>query len=283
MSSPDQPLDSLRRQIDAIDVALHDLIMKRGTIVEDIRKIKRQGGPALRPGREATILRRLAAEHGGSYPLPALISLWREMICGFTHMQEPLSAAVCGQPGSEQLVRLARDHYGSMTPLQMLASPSACVRAVVDGTAQVAVVPLPAEGEQMPWWPVLMADDAKAPQVVSRLPFVSDDHAEQAWVVAPWPRDISESEASLIGLRLGERTSRSRILGALAAAGFTQAVPVASAEFGSDDCFHVIEVDGAVAKSDARLAAVDAELGGTMAETHVIGGYARPLVLPPAA
>jgi len=180
-------------------------------------------------------------------------------------------------------MRLARDHYGSMTPLQAMPSPSACVRAVVEGTAQVAVVPAPVEGEEAPWWPVLMANDAKAPQVISRLPFIFDERAEQAWVVATWPRDTSGLEESVILLRLGERTSRGRILSALAAAGFADAVPLASTELSPESCFHAVEVAGEVLKGDPRLAAIDAEFGGTTVEAHVIGGYARPLVLPNAA
>jgi chorismate mutase len=104
MSPTDPSLDLLRTEIDSIDIAIHDLIVKRGTIVEDIRKIKNGAGPALRPGREATILRGLAERHRGRFPLPALISLWREMMGGFTHMQEPVTVAVHGAPGSDRLL-----------------------------------------------------------------------------------------------------------------------------------------------------------------------------------
>ena len=100
MSSPDPRLNLLRQDIDAIDTAIHDLIVKRGTIVEDIRKIKKRAGPALRPGREARILRRLAEKHQGAFPLPALVCLWREMMGGFTHMQQPFSGAVHAADGS---------------------------------------------------------------------------------------------------------------------------------------------------------------------------------------
>jgi len=279
MSSPDPRLDLLRQDIDAIDAAIHDLIVKRGTIVEDIRKIKKRSGPALRPGREATILRRLAAKHQGAFPLPALVCLWREMMGGFTHMQQPFSAAICMSEGGDRLGGAARDHFGSMTPLNAMPSASACIRAVAEGTADVAVLPVPAEGEHESWWPLLMSTDKKTPQVVARLPFVQHKNGEQALVVAAWERDLSESEASLIALRLGERTSRSRIMAAMTEAGFADAVSLSTMEFDPENCFHIVEVSGGVLSGDPAMAALPARLGPALLDAHIIGGYARPLVI----
>jgi chorismate mutase len=272
MSSPDPRLDLLRQDIDAIDAAIHDLIVKRGTIVEDIRKIKKRSGPALRPGREATILRRLAAKHQGAFPLPALVCLWREMMGGFTHMQQPFSAAVCD--GGD---RLARDHFGSMTPLNAMSSAAACVRAVAEGTADVAVLPVPAEGEAESWWTLLMSNDKKTPQVVARLPFVQHRNGEQALVVAGWARDVSESEASLVALRLGERASRSRLTTAMAEAGLADPLSLSTMETDPENCFHVVEVSGEV--PPGALAQLSGTLGPALMDAHVIGGYARPLVI----
>jgi len=279
MTSPDPRLDLLRQDIDAIDAAIHDLIVKRGTIVEDIRKIKKRSGPALRPGREATILRRLAAKHQGAFPLPALVCLWREMMGGFTHMQQPFSAAVSAPEGSDRLSRVARDHFGSMTPLNAMPSASACIRAVAEGTADVAILPVPAEGEAESWWPLLMSTDKKTPQIVARLPFVQHNNGEQALVVASWARDLSESEASLIALRLGERTSRSRIMETMTDAGFADAVSLSTMEFDAQNCFHIVEVSGSVQPGDQAMAALPARFGQAMMDAHIIGGYARPLVI----
>ena len=279
MSSPDPRLDLLRQDIDAIDTAIHDLIVKRGAIVEDIRKAKKRSGPALRPGREAMILRRLAAKHDGAFPLPALVCLWREMMGGFTHMQQPFSGAVYAPEGRDRLLRLARDHYGSLTPLSAMPSASACVRAVAEGTVDVGVVPVPADGEDESWWPLLMSSDKKTPQVVSRLPFIQQTGGEQALVIAPWARDISADEASLIAIRLGERASRGRIMSAMSAAGFTDPVSLSTMETDPANCFHVIEVAGGIGSADPALAALSAQLGSALMDAHVIGGYARPLVI----
>jgi chorismate mutase len=282
MSSPNQRLDLLRRDIDAIDAALHELIVKRGTIVEDIRKIKTAQGPALRPGREAAVMRRLASQHRGAFPLRALISIWREMMAGFTLMQQPLSVGVCGAAPGESLFALARDHYGGLTPLVALPSASAGIRAVADGTVDLAVLPMPCDGEVESWWLPLMGGGAADPRIVSRLPFVSDGKGDQALVVARFERDPSGDDSSVLAVHLGERASRGRMQDSIAASGFAGAVALASREISPSSCFHIFAVGGEVAADDPRLAALAAEIGPAFLHARPLGGYANPLVLPPS-
>src|SRR3546814_11677568 len=61
MSSSRTALDDLRRQVDEIDDAIHDLLMRRAKLGESIGLVKGDGRATLRPEREAQILRRLAS------------------------------------------------------------------------------------------------------------------------------------------------------------------------------------------------------------------------------
>jgi len=49
---------------------------------------------------------------------------------------------------------LARDHYGSHTPMMAFHSASELLRTLGEGRAAVGVLPMPAEGESAPWWPL---------------------------------------------------------------------------------------------------------------------------------
>src|SRR5690242_2942055 len=90
MSNGNVTLDDLRGEIDQIDDAIHDLVMRRAALAERIGALKDSsarvdgvtaaGAAYLRPGREATVLRRLVGRHNGSFPLPALVRLWREIM-----------------------------------------------------------------------------------------------------------------------------------------------------------------------------------------------------------
>jgi len=95
MDTPQGNLDDLRGEIDEIDTALHDLIMRRAAIVENIAAAKgEQTASGMRPAREAEILRRLVARHSGPFPRASLVRIWREIISAVTAMQGPYSVAL---------------------------------------------------------------------------------------------------------------------------------------------------------------------------------------------
>ena len=74
-------LASVRREIDAIDDQLHALLMRRAALVTGVQAAKAdRTGLFLRPGREAQIIRRLAATHQGSLPLAALSAIWQASV-----------------------------------------------------------------------------------------------------------------------------------------------------------------------------------------------------------
>jgi len=60
-------LAGLRSEIDRIDTAMHELLMERGQVIEQLIEVKKTqvSGSAFRPGREAEMMRRLALRHKG--------------------------------------------------------------------------------------------------------------------------------------------------------------------------------------------------------------------------
>ena len=94
----DQSLDAIRREIDAIDDGLVDLLRKRIAASERVRTSKTLTGSLalspIRPGREAQILRRLTRQTDGSPPTELLVRLWRLILSSSTLAQAPVSIHV---------------------------------------------------------------------------------------------------------------------------------------------------------------------------------------------
>lgn len=283
MPDSPQPLDSLRQRIDEIDEALHDLIMQRAGVVHDIA-IAKNGDPlAMRPGREAAILRRLAARHSGDFPLPELTRIWRELIAGCTRMQAPFAVAVHAPDAQTELWDLARDHYGSHTPMTPVAGPIQAIRAVYDGSAAVAVLPWPVESDTDPWWQVLVSDDPRAPRVVGTLPFVvTERHRDEplALAVAHLAPEQTGDDHALLAVEVTGDISRSRLKQLLEAAGLPPVAfwtrPARSAE---DAAVHLVDVADFVAPGDARLASLADRLEGLSPHIRLIGGFATPITI----
>jgi len=282
---PDTPqtLDSLRRRIDEIDEALHDMIMQRAGVVQDIAAAKNGDPLAMRPGREATILRRLADRHGGGFPLPELTRIWRELIAGCTRMQAPFAVAVHAPATQNELWDLARDHYGSHTPMTPVAGPIQAIRAVHDGSAAVAVVPWPVESDGDPWWQVLVSDDPRTPRIVGSLPFiVTERHRDEpmALAVAQIDPEPTGDDHALVAVEVTGDISRSRLKQSLEAVGLP---PVAfwtrPARSPDDSIIHLVDVADFVAAGDGRLGALGERLDGLAPRIRLIGGFATPLAI----
>jgi len=284
MPSPSQTLESLRREIDEIDDALHDLIMRRARVVEKVAAVKPAGRPTVRPGREAEIVRRLIGRHQGTFPATALVRMWREMIAALTRAQGPFSVAVCVPAEDRGFWDLARDHYGSSTPMQAVNTPVAVLRALADGSATVGVVPWPDEEESDPWWRYLMNEDAKTPRVVARLPFCGRGNGKaeggvDALALAAIPFEPTGDDHTLLGLELAEDISRGRLKDMLEAAGLPATQYRTYHLPGGGGSVHLIEVESYVDAGDERLSALARRLGDALVRVLPIGVYATPFVV----
>jgi len=269
---PDTPaggLAALRAQLDTIDDTIHDLLMRRARVVDAVAQSGKRS--ALRPGREASIIRRLLARHQGSLPPQAIYRLWRELLAATTAMQGGFAIAVCDPDPGAAYTQLAREQYGALTPLRAHHSASQAIGDLATGTASIAILPLPSETDG--WWTTLLHPEI---HVVGRLPFWTHrpegTPTVQALVVAPFPPDASEQDRSLLGLELDEDISRARLTGAITAAGFAPGMVLLRRNAGARLAHALVEVEGHVGADDPRLEAVVA-----MRRPLVLGGYAVPV------
>jgi chorismate mutase/prephenate dehydratase len=278
MDSPS--LDSLRQQIDAIDGELHAMIRRRADLVDRISAAKPSGGLALRPGREAQVMRQRLATHQGPFPSTALYRMWREMMCAFTLMQTPdLKIAICRPADQPGYWDLARDHFGCQIPFVANDTPAQVLAAVRANPSTVGVVPTPIESDAAPWWPLLAGRDATLPNVVARLPFLDMPNARargiSAFVLARMEPEDSGDDRTLISVEATTGLSRNRIAGALAKAGlpaFTSALDQVA-----DGVHHyLVELPGVLADGDERLRELGTALGLKSGRVAAIGAYAVP-------
>jgi chorismate mutase len=281
MAGDKESLKDLRRQIDAIDDALHDLIVRRTEVVEKVRDIKRHDKVKIRPDREAEILYRLLARHRGPFPRRPLVRIWREIIVATLSFEGPFSVAVLAGEADFGCWDLARDHFGGFTPMTRYATARRVIEAVTRGEAQVGVLPLPASGETDPWWRHLVNESEGAPRVIARLPFAGPGNAwnpnREALAIAPIAQESTGRDRSLAVIDAGAEIGRDRLAALLKTAGLP-ATPTASwhDEHKPEVWLHLIEVDDFAGVGDPRLGRLVAAAGGTVQRVVSLGGYAVP-------
>ena len=279
---PPETLATLRAELDRLDERLHDTLMRRAEVVERIAVVK--GGVALRPGREADIIRRLLARHGGALPPAAIVRIWRELLAGTTAIQGKFLVTVCDTDPANPYTFAAREHFGALTPMRVHRSPAQAIAEVSSGVAAAAVLPMPTEGEpaSAAWWVGLLNRDNPRIYVVAQLPFwrprPEGAAAVQALVVAAMAPDPSSDDRSLLGLELSAEVSQARLITALREAGFAPGRIVVRREPSAASARALVDVGGHVADGDPRLSALRLVERAPV----VLGAYAVPVGGTPA-
>ena len=91
---PDPSLEDIRREIDAIDGAMLDLLIRRFGLTGKVRASKTGDGSLaaspLRPAREAAMLRRLIAQAKGHLTPELTVRLWRVILSASAQAQAPI-------------------------------------------------------------------------------------------------------------------------------------------------------------------------------------------------
>lgn len=282
MTDSSELLSKLRAEIDQIDDAAHDLFMRRAEIVQNIARTKMAEDPeapvfAMRPGREAMIMRRLVARHSGNFPVAAIARMWRELITASSGMQGPFEVAIFGSNDPAGYQNVARWHFGSVAPSTLYNSAAQVLQRVGEGKGVVGVLPLPGGGDPGgDWWPALAHQSIR---IVARLPFLRTDgqNSCDAVAVAPVDRENTGDDASFLVAFCRNEMSRAAVRRLLMDCGI-DCRPLDTGKH--DKHLMLFDTPGYITDDDIRLARAVASEEKLLERIVVAGGYAEPLRLP---
>ena len=283
-------LDDLRSEIDKIDDALQDLLARRVSLSRAIARAKLSEsaavtlGFAMRPAREALIMRRLLARHAGELAPQLVIGIWREIISSSLRAQTSFRGHVFAGDGEAAYVGMARAYFGSETPIRTHGKPSLVIHACAEDPNALGVVPLPLiEEPGSAWWAQLAPAGEKGPRIIAKLPIVAEDDAPSAYVIGAIEQEPTGDDTTLLLLEVPPGKSRTRLQVLLKEVGLPGRLAAAGriAEKNMPDEI-LLEVSDFVGKGDRRLAALAKAAGDAIARIVPIGGFANPVVLASA-
>lgn len=142
-------LDELRREIDAVDDRLLDLLNRRASLVIEVGKLKADEKREFHvPSREREIYERLAARNAGPFPGEAIRSVFREIISASLALESPMKVAFFG-PKATFTHMATMQQFGLSAELVPQKSIPAVFEEVEKGGAQYGVVPVENSTEGM--------------------------------------------------------------------------------------------------------------------------------------
>jgi chorismate mutase len=162
MDAERDKLEAVRARIDAVDAELLRLVDGRAQLAHAVGEIKRAAGTAaagklaIRPDREAQLLRRLLERERQAAGTEVVVRVWRELIAESLRIQSPFRLSVWGGKNPARAVELARARFGAAPPLSLVDQPEAALAAARQ-PGQVAVLALEPQSR---WWGRLLAEPA---------------------------------------------------------------------------------------------------------------------------
>ena len=163
----------MRRDIDAIDDAMLELLIKRFAIVEQVKAIKEQQGTAdspFRPAREAEVVRRLQAKaKGSSIDSDFLVRLWQQIFNEASRRQADVSIHVSDTLGQSLPQRLLISQMLGSFAIEQGGSEREALQRLATHPNDVAIVSL-----DSPWIEPLLAGVAGRAGVINVFPSQND-------------------------------------------------------------------------------------------------------------
>lgn len=143
--SADEPLQMLRERIDALDDQIQSLISERARCAQLVAEVKQAGAGErvlyYRPEREAQILRRVRERNSGPLSDRAITHLFRELIAACLALEQPLTVAYPGPPGTFALAA-AHKQFGRSVRTIVRPAVADVFREVEADSADFGVVPV---------------------------------------------------------------------------------------------------------------------------------------------
>ena len=221
------------------------------------------------------MLRRLAERHRGPFPFAAVARMWHEMIAAFTQLQTDYSIAVYADETEHSYWDLARDQFGSQVPMTAYPTVRDTLSQVFDNKHLVAVLPVPSENEDEPWWVKLSG--ANAPKIIMRLPFAGVGSVRggirDAVAVGRFRVEPTGSDRTYMLLETNEPLSRTG-LNAILQRAHLHPLFTASAQQ-EESWVHLVELGDYVDESDSRMELI--EVRDVVVRVEIVGGYADVL------
>ncbi|MDX2073419.1 MAG: chorismate mutase [Alphaproteobacteria bacterium] len=279
-------LETYRREIDRLDEQLAELLKARLGIVKKVGTYKeRNGSPPcpIRPGREATMLRRIATLFAGSDFAPAAAAqLWRTIIGTSTALEARLSISIYAPGENRDLFWLAREYFGPAAILTRQPHVKRVIGDVMDGTAAVGIIPPLSFEPESHWWSHMLAGNGDSPKIFAHLPFVyhgeDPKHFPSALAFAKLAPEDSGDDVSLFVLQADHNVSQHRLQTAFGSAKLSVNW-VAICSLSPDQRHHIVEIKGFVTPEHAGFKSFLAGLGDAIQQAHFLGAYAVPFTI----
>lgn len=135
-------IDDLRKEIDALDSRIVELLNERAEVAKKIGVVKRQNNlPIHDSGREKKVYSRILSLNKGPLPNESLEAIYREIIAGSRNLEKPIKVSYLGPEGTFSYFA-ARQKFGAAVDYSPARGIDDVFRDVSSGRCDHGIVPV---------------------------------------------------------------------------------------------------------------------------------------------
>lgn len=285
MSEFENQLGELRKEIDDLDNQLVDLIAKRSAIVEKVAELKinhSTGKLFIRPGREATMIKRMASLYAGKFPKEAVVQIWRILISGSCNVEQQLKVCSLMYGQNKDYYWLAREYFTAFCQFSTQPTSARVIGELLDGKSTVGILPV-AEETQLndAWWLNLASQQTRHLKVFTRLPAIvskSTVKEPSAFAIGNVEPEETGDDKTLITVTASKNLSTASLSSGFDKAGIkVKLVATAQGRGAVEDSSSLFEADGFIKESDPKLEQFKVALGKALVLAVPIGSYSTQI------
>jgi len=282
------PLELLefRRQIDALDDRIIDLLTQRTNIVRNVGKYKHENFPGICPiraAREADMVKRIVEKFkDSSFPPAAAAAIWRTIIGASTSVEGALAISAYAPDKQNDLYWMAREYFGPFLPVTKQPYIKRVIGDVMDGKAAVGIVPMPSSNDNESWWLSLIQTSDDSPKIFAHIPFVHFAAVARdtpvALAIARIKPEETDNDVSIFVIEADGNLSQNKLQSAFVSAKLeTSWVNITTVNAASRH--HLIEIKGFITPDHEKILSVTKELGSAVMNLYCLGAYAQPITI----
>jgi chorismate mutase / prephenate dehydratase len=211
----------------------------------------------------------------GEFPPAAAAQIWRTIICASLSLESDLNVTAFAPENQHEIYWLAREYFGSVTPVTKEPTSKRVLGDVIDGKVEVGVLPPPDDSHEGSWWPRL----PEGLKVFACVPFVLNKGEEiKAYAVAKLEPEPTGNDITLLCIETDMDVSQNRLKTTFDKLGL-DVHWLAVESFRSSHRTHLVEMKGFVTAKDKPMLAFKEEIGASVLAIRELGAYAAPIIL----
>ncbi len=271
ITTENEEILTIRKDIDNLDNSLLELLQKRMNLIAKVAKIKSSNNDKffIRSAREADMIKNLTNNLPNSLPKSTIVNIWRRIITTANMYEQPIKIGIHNPKNLFEYEYVVRSYYGDIIPIINFDSTNSVVAALEKGEVQIGIFALPTksfeDGENISdrnlkenWWASL-ANNKLGIKIFAKLPFTENEdskqnHLQPLVAVAIKPAEQSQEDKTLLYVEIDSEINEAKLSQELQQSGLSAKI-IRFIRLSKIDhvTFCLVEVNGFIDESSSQL------------------------------